>query len=50
LNKSAASGVDELTVEAYQENLESNLADLVERLKKNDIVIIIVDDEMDAPF
>ncbi len=33
LNKNAASGVDEVTAEAYQENLEANIADLAERLK-----------------
>ncbi len=33
LNKDAASGVDEVTAEAYQENLEANIEDLAERLK-----------------
>jgi RNA-directed DNA polymerase len=35
LNKNAASGVDEVTVEAYEENLEANIQALVERLKTN---------------
>ena len=34
LNKDAASGVDEVTAEKYQENLESNIQDLAERLKQ----------------
>lgn len=34
LRKSAAPGVDKVTVREYGENLEENLADLVERLKK----------------
>jgi len=33
LNKNAASGVDNVTAAEYQENLESNLKDLAERLK-----------------
>jgi len=33
LNKSAASGVDEVTVQAYEENLEANIQALTERLK-----------------
>ena len=33
LNKAAASGVDEVTAQAYQENLEVNIQALVERLK-----------------
>jgi len=33
LNKDAASGVDEVTAEAYEENLEANINALVERLK-----------------
>jgi len=33
LNKDAASGVDEMTAEAYEENLEANINALVERLK-----------------
>jgi group II intron reverse transcriptase/maturase len=34
LNKDAASGVDEVTAEQYQENLEANIRDLAERLKR----------------
>jgi group II intron reverse transcriptase/maturase len=34
LNKDAASGVDGVTAEQYQENLEANLQGLAERLKK----------------
>ena len=34
LKKDAASGVDGVTFEAYQENLEANLEDLVRRLKR----------------
>jgi group II intron reverse transcriptase/maturase len=34
LNKEAASGVDRVTAEAYQENLEANIQNLAERLKK----------------
>ena len=34
LNKNAASGVDRVTAEAYEENLEANVRALVERLKK----------------
>ena len=33
LNKNAASGVDEVTAQAYGENLEANIVGLVERLK-----------------
>ncbi len=33
LNKSAASGVDEMTAEAYEQDLEENIQALVERLK-----------------
>jgi len=33
LNKNAASGIDEMTVKAYEENLDANLDDLVNRLK-----------------
>jgi group II intron reverse transcriptase/maturase len=33
LNKSAASGVDKVTAEAYEENLEANIQNLVKRLK-----------------
>ena len=33
LNKSAASGVDEVTAQAYQEDLEANIQALAERLK-----------------
>lgn len=33
LNKAAASGVDEVTAQTYQENLEANLQALAERLK-----------------
>ena len=33
LNRNAASGVDKITAEVYQENLETNIKDLVERLK-----------------
>jgi len=33
LNKAAASGVDEVTAQAYQENLEANIQALAERLK-----------------
>ena len=33
LNKNAASGVDEVTAEAYQENLEGNIQNLEKRLK-----------------
>ncbi len=33
LNKRAASGVDKVTAEAYQEHLDANIADLAERLK-----------------
>jgi group II intron reverse transcriptase/maturase len=33
LNKNAASGVDEITAQAYQENLEANIQALAERLK-----------------
>ncbi len=33
LNKDAASGVDGVTALAYQQNLEANIEDLVERLK-----------------
>lgn len=33
LNKHAAGGVDEVTAEAYRENLASNIQDLAERLK-----------------
>ena len=33
LNKNAASGVDKVTAQAYQENLEGNLQDLADRLK-----------------
>jgi len=33
LRKDAAPGVDRVTVQAYRENLETNIADLVERLK-----------------
>ncbi len=33
LNKDAASGVDEVTAEAYEEDLEANINALVERLK-----------------
>ncbi len=33
LNKNAASGVDNVTAEDYQENLESNIEDLAKRLK-----------------
>lgn len=33
LNKAAASGVDEMTAQAYQENLMANIQDLAERLK-----------------
>jgi group II intron reverse transcriptase/maturase len=34
LRKDAASGVDGVTFQEYEQNLESNLADLVERLKR----------------
>jgi len=34
LNKSAASGVDEVTAEAYGENLEANIQALAQRLKR----------------
>jgi RNA-directed DNA polymerase len=34
LNKNASSGVDGITAGEYEENLEANLRDLVERLKK----------------
>ena len=33
LNKDAASGVDEVTAQAYEENLEANILSLAERLK-----------------
>ena len=33
LNKSAASGVDKVTAEAYEENLEANIQNLAKRLK-----------------
>ena len=33
LNKNAASGVDEVTAEAYKENLEANIQELAKRLK-----------------
>ncbi len=33
LNKDAASGVDDVTAEEYQEDLDNNLEDLTERLK-----------------
>ena len=33
LNKNASSGVDKVTAEAYEENLEANIEDLVKRLK-----------------
>jgi group II intron reverse transcriptase/maturase len=33
LNKDAASGVDKVTAEAYEENLEANIQDLAKRLK-----------------
>ncbi len=35
LNKKAASGVDKVTAQAYEENLEANIQGLVERLKTN---------------
>ncbi|MFC1886824.1 group II intron reverse transcriptase/maturase, partial [Thermodesulfobacteriota bacterium] len=35
LNKKAASGVDKVTAEAYEENLEANIQALTERLKTN---------------
>jgi len=35
LNKKAASGVDNVTAEAYEENLEANIQALAERLKTN---------------
>ncbi len=35
LNKKAASGVDKVTAQAYEENLEANIEALVERLKTN---------------
>jgi RNA-directed DNA polymerase len=34
LNKDAASGVDKVTAEAYEENLEANIQDLAKRLKE----------------
>ena len=36
LNKDAASGVDEVTAEIYQENLDANIRSLAERLKAKD--------------
>ena len=36
LNKDAASGVDEVTAEIYQENLDANIRLLAERLKAKD--------------
>jgi RNA-directed DNA polymerase len=33
LNKDAASGVDKVTAEAYEENLEANIQNLAKRLK-----------------
>ena len=33
MNKDAASGVDGITAEVYQANLEANIADLAERVK-----------------
>ena len=36
LNKDAASGVDEMTAQAYEENLEGNIEALAERLKSKD--------------
>jgi len=33
LNKNAASGVDEVTAQAYEENLEANIQALAQRLK-----------------
>jgi len=36
LNKHAASGVDKITAEIYQENLEANIQSLAERLKAKD--------------
>jgi group II intron reverse transcriptase/maturase len=35
LNKNAASGVDEVTAQVYEENLEANIQDLANRLKAN---------------
>jgi len=35
LNKKAASGVDKVTAQAYEENLEANIQGLAERLKTN---------------
>jgi RNA-directed DNA polymerase len=35
LNKKAASGVDEVTAQAYEENLEANIQALAQRLKAN---------------
>ena len=35
LNKKAASGVDRVTAEAYEENLEANIESLAKRLKQN---------------
>ena len=35
LNKKAASGVDKVTAETYEENLEANIQALAERLKTN---------------
>lgn len=35
LNKNAASGVDKVTAQAYEENLTANIQELVERLKAN---------------
>lgn len=35
LNKNAAAGVDRVTAEAYRENLDENIRNLVERLKSN---------------
>ena len=35
LNKKAASGVDKVTAQAYEENFEANIQELVDRLKTN---------------